>query len=78
MLIDVAKGVQFLNEIKDSMEAAFQWATKEGLLCDENMRGMRFDIHDVALQTDANHRGRDQFIPKGRRSFYACELKAGL
>lgn len=23
MLVDVAKGVQFLNEIKDSMEAAF-------------------------------------------------------
>ena len=50
MLIDVAKGVQFLNEIKDSMEAAIQWANKEGLMCDENMRGIRFDIHDVALQ----------------------------
>jgi len=24
MLVDTAKGVQFLNEIKDSMEAAFQ------------------------------------------------------
>ena len=34
MLIDVAKGFQFLNEIKDSMDAAFQWANKEGLMCD--------------------------------------------
>jgi elongation factor 2 len=76
MLIDVAKGVQFLNEIKDSMEAAFQWATKEGVMCDENMRGIRFDIHDVTLHTDAIHRGGGQIIPTGRRVLYACELTA--
>lgn len=28
MFTDVAKGVQYLNEIKDSCVAAFQWATK--------------------------------------------------
>jgi elongation factor 2 len=76
MLIDVAKGVQFLNEIKDSMEAAFQWATKEGVMCDENMRGIRFDIHDVTLHTDAIHRGGGQIIPTARRVYYACELTA--
>ena len=76
MLIDVAKGVQFLNEIKDSMEAAFQQATKEGVMCDENMRGIRFDIHDVTLHTDAIHRGGGQIIPTGRRVLYACELTA--
>ena len=27
-LVDTTKGVQFLNEIKDSCVAAFQWATK--------------------------------------------------
>lgn len=74
MLVDVAKGVQFLNEIKDSMEAAFQWATKEGAMCDENMRGCRFNIHDVTLHADAIHRGGGQIIPTARRCFYACEL----
>lgn len=39
ILVDVTKGVQYLNEIKDSVVAGFQWATKEGVLCDENMRG---------------------------------------
>lgn len=29
MLVDVTKGVQYLNEIKDSVVAGFQWATKE-------------------------------------------------
>merc|ERR1711977_354043 len=47
MVIDVSKGVQYLNEIKDSVVAGFQWASKEGVMCDENMRGVRFNIHDV-------------------------------
>jgi len=74
MFVDVAKCGQFLNEIKDSVEAAFQWATKEGAMCDENMRGCRFDIHDVALHADAIHRGGGQVIPTARRVLYACEL----
>ena len=29
LVIDCTKGVQYLNEIKDSVVAGFQWATKE-------------------------------------------------
>jgi len=76
MLVETAKGVQFLSEIKDSYEAAFQWATKEGALCDENMRGIRFNIYDVTLHTDAIHRGGGQIVPTARRCLYACELTA--
>ena len=74
--VDVAKGVQYLNEIKDSVEAAFQWATKEGVMAEENMRGCRFNIHDVTLHADAIHRGGGQIIPTARRVLYACELTA--
>lgn len=76
MLVDVTKQVQYLNEIKDSMEAAFQWATKEGALTDENMRGIRFNIHDVTLHADAIHRGGGQIVPTARRVFYASQLTA--
>jgi len=76
LLIDVTKGVQYLNEIKDSVVAGFQWATKEGVLCDENMRGVRFNIHDVTLHTDAIHRGGGQIIPTARRVLYASALTA--
>ena len=76
MFIDVAKGVQYLNEIKDSCIAAFQWATKEGVMCDENMRGVCFEIHDVVLHADAIHRGGGQIIPTCRRCLYACQLTA--
>jgi len=76
MLVDVTKAVQYLNEIKDSCVAAFQWATKEGVLCDENMRGIRFNVIDVTLHTDAVHRGGGQIIPTARRVFYAAQLTA--
>ena len=33
LLIDVSKGVQYLNEIKDSVVAGFQWASKEVCEC---------------------------------------------
>jgi elongation factor 2 len=76
ILVDVTKGVQYLNEIKDSVVAGFQWATKEGVLCDENLRGVRFDLHDVTLHADAIHRGGGQIIPTARRVLYACCLTA--
>ncbi|EEC20173.1 elongation factor, putative [Ixodes scapularis] len=76
LLVDVTKGVQYLNEIKDSVVAGFQWATKESVLCEENMRGVRFNIHDVTLHADAIHRGGGQIIPTARRCLYACMLTA--
>jgi len=77
LLVDCTKAVQYLNEIKDSVVAGFQWASKEGVLCEENMRGIRFNIHDVALHADAIHRGGGQIIPTARRVLYACQLTAG-
>lgn len=56
------------------MEAAFQWATNEGVMCEESMRGIRFNIYDVTLHTDAIHRGGGQIIPTARRVLYASEL----
>ncbi|XP_058230859.1 LOW QUALITY PROTEIN: elongation factor 2 [Hemibagrus wyckioides] len=76
ILVDITKGVQYLNEIKDSVVAGFQWATKEGALCEENMRAVRFDIHDVTLHADAIHRGGGQIIPTARRVLYASVLTA--
>ncbi|KAL5003996.1 hypothetical protein ScPMuIL_017452 [Solemya velum] len=76
LLMDVSKGVQYLNEIKDSVVSGFQWATKEGVLCDENMRGVRLNIHDVTLHADAIHRGGGQIIPTARRCIFACVLTA--
>lgn len=76
ILVDCTKGVQYLNEIKDSVVAGFQWASKEGVLCDENLRAVRFNIYDVTLHADAIHRGGGQIIPTARRVLYASLLTA--
>jgi len=76
ILIDVTKGVQYMNEIKDSCVAAFQWATKEGPMTEENMRGCIFEVHDVVMHADAIHRGGGQIIPTARRVLYAALLTA--
>jgi elongation factor 2 len=76
VLVDCTKGVQYLNEIKDSVVAGLQWVTKEGVLTQENMRGIRFNLMDVVLHADAIHRGGGQVIPTARRVFYAAQLTA--
>ncbi|KAI0055453.1 eukaryotic translation elongation factor 2 [Artomyces pyxidatus] len=76
LLVDATKGVQFLHEIKDSCVAGFQWATKEGILAEENMRGVRVNILDVTLHSDAIHRGGGQIIPTCRRVTHAACLLA--
>ena len=76
VVVDVTKGVQNMNDMKDSFTSAWQWATKEGVMADENMRGIRINIEDVTMHADAIHRGGGQVIPTARRVFYACELTA--
>jgi len=77
LLIDVTKGVQYLNEIKDSVVAGFQWAMKEGVMAEENVRGVRVNLYDVTLHADAIHRGGGQIIPTARRCIYGSLLTAG-
>jgi elongation factor 2 len=76
LMVDTTKQCQYLDEIKDSCDAAFQWATKEGQLAEENMRGVRINIEDVTLHADAIHRGGGQITPTARRCIYACQLTA--
>merc|ERR1712086_680488 len=77
VLVDTTKAVQYLNEIKDSMEAAFNWATKEGVLVEENMRGIRFNLQDVALHADAIHRGGSQLLatPRFQEPIFLVEIQ---
>merc|ERR1719298_327257 len=76
LVVDETQGVQYLNEIKEHVNSAFQWATKEGPLCEENMRGIRFNIMDVTMHADSIHRGAGQIMPPTRRVCFAAELTA--
>jgi elongation factor 2 len=76
LFVDMTKGVSYLNEIKESVVGGFQWATKDGVLCEEGVRGMRINLLDVVLHADAIHRGMGQIMPTTRRVVYACQLTA--
>ena len=74
--VDMTKGVQYLNEIQESVCSGFLGATKRGVLCDEPMRGVRFNLLDVALHADSIHRGGGQIIPTSRSVCFAAFLAA--
>merc|ERR1711865_1150513 len=76
VVVDQTQAVQYMNEIKEHVNSAFQWTSKEGPLCDENMRGIRFNIMDVTLHADSIHRGAGQIAPPTRRVCFAAELTA--
>lgn len=70
-MVDLTKGVNYINEIKEHMNYVFQYSSKQGILCEEVMRGMRFNIVDYESMQDAIHRGGGQIMPAARRLYYA-------
>jgi hypothetical protein len=54
-----------------------QTATLGGVICEEALRGIRFNILDMVLHADAIHRGAGQIMPPTKRCVYACQMKSG-
>lgn len=76
LLVDTTKSAEYLQEIKEHFVSAFQWATKLGVLAEEPLRGVRFNVVEVFLHADAAHRNDGQMVPTGRRVLYASEYTA--
>eukprot|EP00178_Gracilaria_changii_P009331 TRINITY_DN2733_c0_g1_i1.p1 TRINITY_DN2733_c0_g1~~TRINITY_DN2733_c0_g1_i1.p1 ORF type:complete len:267 (+),score=39.13 TRINITY_DN2733_c0_g1_i1:349-1149(+) len=76
LIVDMTQGCQYMNEIKEHMFTGFGIVTKSGVLCEENMRGVRFNVVDTYLHQDSIHRGGGQITPATRRVLYATELLA--
>jgi len=76
IMIDVTKGIQYLNEIKDSVVSGLNTCTVSGVLCNEPVIGVEFNLHDAKLHADAIHRGLGQILPAAQRSMYASMLTA--
>ncbi|XP_071102577.1 116 kDa U5 small nuclear ribonucleoprotein component-like [Haliotis cracherodii] len=65
-----------LGLVKDSIVQGFQWATREGPLCDEPIRNVKFKILDAMIAGEPIHRGGGQIIPTARRVAYSAFLMA--
>mmetsp|Transcript_60870 Transcript_60870/g.188467 ORF Transcript_60870/g.188467 Transcript_60870/m.188467 type:complete len:986 (+) Transcript_60870:87-3044(+) len=65
-----------LGQSKDSLIQGFQWACKEGPLCDERIRSVKFKVLNAQLAQDVAMRGGGQIIPTSRRVAYSAFLLA--
>ena len=54
----------------------FQWGAREGPLCDEPIRNVKFKIVDARIAPEPLHRGSGQIIPTARRVAYSAFLMA--
>jgi len=73
-MVDMSFGISNLQEIMPHVKSAFEDICSEGILCGEPLRGVRFNLHDAKLHTDAIHRGPGQIIPASQQVFRAALL----
>lgn len=67
---------KLLKTVKPSIVQGFQWAAREGPLCEDGLRGVKFKLLDVDLAADPLARGGGQIIPTSRRVAYSAFLMA--
>ena len=67
-------GKSDLEEIRESVVQGFQWATKEGPLVEEMVRGVKLKLMDVYLNSNEIYRGSGQIIPATCRAIYGSIL----
>jgi len=65
-----------LASVKHSIVQGFQWGTREGPLCDEPIRNVRFKMLDATIAEEPTYRGPGQIIPTARRVLYSAFLLA--
>lgn len=65
-----------LNDSRSSIVQGFQWACKEGPLCEEPIRGVKFRILEASLAKEPLYKAAGQLIPATRRVCYSSFLLA--
>jgi U5 small nuclear ribonucleoprotein component len=65
-----------LWSVRESIVQGFQWGTREGPLCDEPIRNVKFKLLGAEIADDPILRARGQLIPTARRVCYSSFLLA--
>ncbi|MEM3318178.1 MAG: elongation factor EF-2, partial [Thermoplasmatales archaeon] len=77
VLLDVTKGIQYLNETMELVKEAFIEAMDRGPLAAEKVYGVKVKLVDAKLHEDSIHRGPAQVIPAVRNAIYGAMCQAG-
>jgi len=76
ILVDQTRGIQYMNEVRDNVVTSFKAVMRKGMLAEEPIRGVKFNLLDAVLHSDVIHRGAGQIVPAARRSLLACQYTA--
>ncbi|MEM0128010.1 MAG: elongation factor EF-2 [Thermoplasmatales archaeon] len=76
ILLDVTKGIQYLNETMELVKEAFLEAMDRGPLAAEKVYGVKVKLVDAKLHEDSIHRGPAQVIPAVRNAIYGAMCQA--
>ena len=76
LLLDLTKGVQFLQESLDSIRAGFVDVMMTGALAHEYTRGVKVILHHFVPHEDPAHRTYAQLMPATRRAILGAILSA--
>lgn len=63
-----------LFDVRDSLVQGFQWGCREGPLCEEPMRGVKFKVIEAEISREPHLRIPGQIIPTARRTCYSAFL----
>jgi len=76
VLIDLTKGVQFMNEVIEMVKDAFREVMEDGPLAREPCTRVKVKIVDAELHEDPVHRGPGQIMPAVRYAIRQAMLHA--
>lgn len=76
LLDDSLGSKEHLRSAQRSIVQGFRWGTREGPLCDELVRNVKFKILDADISSQPLLRGGGQIIPTARRAVYSSFLAA--
>jgi elongation factor 2 len=76
ILINMTKGIQYLNETMELVIDGFKEVMKAGPLTREPCQAVKVKLVDAKLHEDAVHRGPAQVIPASRQAIQAAMLMA--
>jgi len=76
MFLNMTRGIQHLDEVKELLLEGFEETLKEGPLALEEVTGLKFKLVDAKLHEDAVHRGPAQVLPAIKNAIYGVMMLA--
>lgn len=76
LLLDITKGLQYINEAMEHIKTGFREAIENGPLAKEPVAAIMVKLSDASLHEDAVHRGPAQVVPAVRYGIQQAILKA--